>query len=451
MASIKIVLQKRPDKQGKLPLSIRVIKDRKTSYSFIGHSLNSLDEWDEDKQRVKKTHPNSARLNNLLLKKLAKINDKLLELETQNKEHSAKTVIKTAKPEKSTSFFDVAETYLDNMRKEGKYDVNAQKPRIKHFKQFLKGEDIAFSDITVDLLERYKAYLKSTSKVGKTEKKTVSDRTIVNHIILIRTIYNRAIESGIANRNDYPFGKGKISIKIPSGVKIGLNQEDIKKLEDFANSIEEIKDFSFITERKIQDGLKRKKAPLTEDEQQRLTDMSLFGRQYLKHATNLWLFSFYFAGIRLSDLLLLKWSDFQNGRLYYSMGKNNKTGSLKVPIKAMAILEQYKIDIQKNDLVFPELKILDRLDDKYEVKRKTSYVDKRLIKALKVVANENEITKDIKPHGARHAFGNISGENISLQMLQKLYRHTSITTTVIYQGNFIHKDADDALDAVVDF
>ncbi len=74
-----------------------------------------------------------------------------------------------------------------------------------------------------------------------------------------------------------------------------------------------------------------------------------------------------------------------------------------------------------------------------------------LIKALKVVANENEITKDIKPHGARHAFGNISGENISLQMLQKLYRHTSVTTTVIYQRHFMHKDADEALDAGVDF
>lgn len=36
-------------------------------------------------------------------------------------------------------------------------------------------------------------------------------------------------------------------------------------------------------------------------------------------------------------------------------------------------------------------------------------------------------------------------------MLQKLYRHTSITTTIIYQSNFIHKDVDDALDAVIGY
>ncbi len=36
-------------------------------------------------------------------------------------------------------------------------------------------------------------------------------------------------------------------------------------------------------------------------------------------------------------------------------------------------------------------------------------------------------------------------------MLQKLYRHTSVTTMIDYQKSFIHKDADDALSSVLDF
>lgn len=51
----------------------------------------------------------------------------------------------------------------------------------------------------------------------------------------------------------------------------------------------------------------------------------------------------------------------------------------------------------------------------------------------------------------RKSFGNIAGDKVSPQMLQKLYWHTSINTTIGYQGNFIHKDADDALDSVLDF
>ena len=45
----------------------------------------------------------------------------------------------------------------------------------------------------------------------------------------------------------------------------------------------------------------------------------------------------------------------------------------------------------------------------------------------------------------------ISEDKIPIQMLQKLYRHSSLTTTINYQSNFIHKDADEALESVVDF
>src|SRR5690606_34667513 len=60
-----------------------------------------------------------------------------------------------------------------------------------------------------------------------------------------------------------------------------------------------------------------------------------------QHAVNLWLLSFYFAGIRFGDLLLLKWDDFKDERLYYRMNKSHKYDSLKIPEKAKAIMEFY--------------------------------------------------------------------------------------------------------------
>ncbi|MNL66011.1 hypothetical protein D3C87_1904190 [compost metagenome] len=47
-------------------------------------------------------------------------------------------------------------------------------------------------------------------------------------------------------------------------------------------------------------------------------------------------------------------------------------------------------------------------------------------------------------------FATEAGDKISIQMLQKLYRHSSITTTVGYQAAFKYKDADDALEKVLD-
>ena len=40
---------------------------------------------------------------------------------------------------------------------------------------------------------------------------------------------------------------------------------------------------------------------------------------------------------------------------------------------------------------------------------------------------------------------------LSPQLLQKLYRHSDLKTTIGYQSNFIHKDLDGALSDVLDF
>jgi site-specific recombinase XerD len=73
------------------------------------------------------------------------------------------------------------------------------------------------------------------------------------------------------------------------------------------------------------------------------------------------------------------------------------------------------------------------INNKYDVQRKIAYADKRLNKALAVISEELGLTKKLTMHIARHTFGNLAGEKIPIQMLQKLYRHSSITTTIGYQ------------------
>lgn len=401
MASLKIVLRKKANKDGTFPIAIRITKDRKTSFVYIGHSIKKND-WDEKNRRIKNGHPNATRLNNLIAKKYAEANDKLIELETSKNDTSSIAIKKTIKARANSSFFAQAEIYLENIKTSGRYNrYVSEEPRVRKFKEFLKGQDITFQEITVALLTKFKAYLKGDQKL--------SERTVMNYFILIRTIYNQAIRANAADAKHYPFGRDKIVIKNPDTVKIGLSSEEVKKLEE----------------------------------------LELSDSPYLHHARNLWLFSFYFAGMRISDVLRLKWTDFQNERLHYSMGKNKKAGSLKTPDKVVGILAQYKKPKRKHDLVFPELEIVEDLNNLYEVQRKISFAVKNLNDALVKIAEKAEINKKLTTHIARHTFGNISGERIPLQMLQKLYRHSSITTTIGYQANFIHKDADDALEAVI--
>lgn len=402
MASIHAVLRKKKNSEGKYPLAVRITKDRKSSYIYIGQYI-SEDDWDKKNRVVRKSHPNSARLNNIILKKLIEVNDKLLESEGKNKEESVKLIKAKIKTSTSTITFNgLSNQYLKNLEKSGKYSTYlSDRTRINHFKTFLKKEDIAFSEITELLLKRFMAYLKSDEGL--------SERSIVNNMIVIRTLYNLAIREGIVDQKSYPFGKGKIKVKIPQGNKIGLDSDEVKAIE--------------------------------------LLPLTVFSPIW--HTRNIWLTSFYFAGMRISDVLRLKWSDIKEGRLYYVMGKNNKAGSLKVPDKASDIFSFYKDNQTKEyDFIFPELKKANQKDPK-DMNRKIGTAVKQFNKYLKRIGEQAKIEKKITTHIARHTFGNISGDKIPIQMLQRLYRHTSITTTINYQGNFLVKDADEALETVI--
>ncbi len=146
---------------------------------------------------------------------------------------------------------------------------------------------------------------------------------------------------------------------------------------------------------------------------------------------------------------MLKWKDFIDNRLNYRMGKNNKLVSLKIPQKVFKILNS----LDKNDksvFLFNELEGVN-LKDKKRLKTRIKTVNRNFNRRLEIVASKAGIDKKLTMHIARHSFGNISGNKIPIQMLQKLYRHSSVTTTVLYQSNFIQEDTDDALDKVVEF
>lgn len=398
MATIKIVLRKNVKADGTYPLAIRYTYNRKTFYTYLEHSVRPAD-WDEKTQRVKKSYPNATRFNNLLAKAVADFNDKLLERETNNADTSVDAMRSAMVTARENTFFKQAAIYCDQLRKTGKSNqLSTDQPRVNRFKEFLGSDQISFSEITPTLLKKFTVHLKHT--------RNVTDRTIVNHLVVIRTIYNQGIAAGVVDRKHYPFGKGKITIKFPDSLKIGLSADEVKLIEN---------------------------ADLPENE---------------NHARNLWLISFYFAGMRISDVFRLKWSDFQNDRLYYAMGKNRKVGSLKIPDKALQILAQYHHH-NAHDLVFHDLSSLPNLTKSFAVQIRIKTRTKSCNEYLKVIALKAGIVKPLTMHIARHTFGNLSGDKIPIQLLQKLYRHTSITTTIGYQGNFIHQDADDALDSVI--
>lgn len=100
--------------------------------------------------------------------------------------------------------------------------------------------------------------------------------------------------------------------------------------------------------------------------------------------------------------------------------------------------------------LFKGLEGIDFSNDKL-LRTRIKTVTRNFNRRLEMVAEKAGINKKLSMHIARHSFGNISGDKIPIQMLQKLYRHSSVTTTILYQSNFIHNDTDEALEKVINF
>lgn len=402
MATVKAVLRKKKSSDGLYPIAIRVTKDRKSTFLGTGQYIQEK-HWDKKNRCVRRSHPNASFINNFLLSRVAEANQKVLEAESNSEYQTVRSIKKKLDRHKKMDFFAVAEIHLINLKnRERHHQYDTELGRLKKLKIFLRKNELSFNELNVSLLKDFECYLLRIRKL--------SQRTAVNYFILIRTIYNIAISESIVDRGRYPFGKGKFQIRIPDTQKIGFNRNEILKLE---NAVD-----------------------LT-DAQQRAVDV--------------WLVSFYFAGIRVGDVLKLKWSDFNDGRLNYRMNKNSKLVTLKIPDKANYIFEKYRSNLtQKESLIFDYLKDAD-FNNSQQISVRTQSITRNLNRHLKKVAGKLNIYKKMSMHIARHSFGNLSGDKIPIQMLQKLYRHSSITTTINYQANFIHQDEDDALDKVLNF
>ncbi|MBI3521051.1 MAG: tyrosine-type recombinase/integrase [Bacteroidetes bacterium] len=456
-ANIKIIRYKSKEKKGgKAPLAIRITKNGERSYIFLKNFI-SEDQWDEESSTVKKNYPNSRRLNILLNNKFSDAEQVILDAENKDQDLSASQLkdLILGGGFAFVSFNKLAKEYLDGKLSSGKINQHvADKPKFKKFRMFLEKKGLGISvtekdqtekqqpnnkkkeeeikrDINVKLitgtiLKDYDLYLKSLGK---------SKTTIYNHLNVVRIVYNKAIEKRLIDEKDYPFGKGKTQVQFKPGesMKIGLDENELETLESI--KIDE-NNIDVVTE------LKRGKK-YVKDIPKRLKDLS--------HARNIFLFSFNFAGLRTADTFKTKWSDFKNGRYYYVIGKNSKPVDVPIPPQVEQILESYLLYKKSDDdYVFPELKKAKANPKDIHTKIRTA--NKKVNEDLSILVAAAKIEKDISLHISRHTFGNISKGNIPPEVLQDLYRHSNLSTTINYQKNFIkRKMLDEGLMKIVNF
>lgn len=179
----------------------------------------------------------------------------------------------------------------------------------------------------------------------------------------------------------------------------------------------------------------------------------------------LFFFSFYCAGIRIGDLIQLRWCNITSeGRLHYQMGKNHKDRDLKLVPEALNILKYYYRENSKpTEYIFPLLEMKStwakyisqeekdtmppamKMDMFNTISVKTALINKELAK----IGKKAEIEKKISFHISRHSFAKIAKEKgLDNLEVKALLAHTNISTTQKYMGDFDTQRDDEALNKV---
>ena len=401
MATVKLLLYdyyKKKD-SNKSPLYIRIIHNRKPKYIALGITVNPKKDWDAERLRVKKSYPNATRVNNFIVKKLAEAEKIALDLEEKNLTLSSQRIRNEIFGTPSGDFIDFALNEIKRLEQKGKIGTaNRYQTVINKLKRFLKGKPFTFESFNVAFLHDYEAHLK---QIGN------HTNTIHANLKALKTILYLAIREDKLPQEKNPFFKFKLK-KAPT-----------------------------------------KKDRLTMEEIHEIANLHIEKDILLFHVRNAFLFSFYCAGIRVGDLIQLKWKNVET-ILDYQMGKTQQYRRLKLVRQAKEILEIYQsLDNQPTDFIFPFLCSNTDYSSKVFLHKQVGSKSSQINRNLKILARKTEISKNISSHLARHSFADIARKKgIAIYDISKALGHSSIRVTEKYLSDFDDTTLDDAMDKI---
>ena len=398
MSSVATVYRKdKLNKKGEAPIHFRIIKDRKVCYISSGIILHE-DLWDSEKNKVKSKHKNSARLNLQLTSKFAELQGEVIDTETYSKSLTSRQLRNRVYGNKPTNFFVIAQDVLDTFESEGKVGTHDNYNSIlKKLEAYNKSKNIFVQDIDVNFLTSYEKYLRVTLKN--------KINTIHKDLKFIRRIFNEAVKRDLIDSNLSPFKKFKI------------------KLE------------------------KTSRTYLTEDELKLIENLKMKDDTLIECHRNMFVFACYAGGLRVSDVLKLKWGHLDKEHILIDIKKTKEQLRLKIPDVGLQIIQRLKSKSNLPDhYIFPVLENgLDEKDARLfdnAISSATALINKN----LKFITKRAKVEKSISFHISRHTWATRALRlRVPIEIVSKILGHANIRETMIY-AKIVNAEMDKAMD-----
>lgn len=393
MPSVKPIL--RTDKlksNGEAPLYVRVIENRKPKYKSLGLYINPKF-WDDDKGKIKSSYPNSVRTNLLILEKLRQVTEAVIDSELSPDKVNPLDTLR----HRSTGFLEYASSFMKRREKINKVGmVKRMNTVIAKVDSYFKGKDVPMTNMNIQWINKYEHYL--LNELGN------STNTVASNMSGLRTIFNEAEREGILKRGQNPF--------------------DIYKIRKKEVEIEF----------------------LTDAELELIQTFHLKSGTKMERHRNLFIFACYTAGIRISDLLTLKWKNFDGERLRFMTRKTGQQMNIKLSGTALGIIGQFEGSKNLDGFIFELIPEDTDLNDEKQTLSKVSSATAHVNKNLGIIANKAGIDKHLHFHMSRHTWATrMLRRGMRIEHVSKLLGHKSIRTTQVY-AKIVSADLDNAIE-----
>lgn len=390
LPTFKVVIRK--EKVSKItnlaPVCLRITKDRESTYKKIFSIKPEF--FDERNQCVKKSCLNAEVLNARLSEITSEYKNEVLMLSTSR---TTKGVSEIRNKINNHYFLDLFE-YSENKQKkyynEGNHSMYMKtKSVIAKLQSYIKQDKLKINSITIDFLYKYEDYLIKELKNNR--------NTITNNMKVLSKIVSDIYKEYDLDESANPFRKYKFKKEEPQ--RVFLEENEIKRIIDL------------------------KFTPLN----------SLFDAREIFIVEC-------FSGIRISDILTLKWKHYDGESLDVKARKTKKRNRIPVSEKVKTIIEKRKRvlllngkPINPNDYIFNILKVdvetADAHDSYNEISSATAVINKK----LKIIANKAKIKKNITTHVGRHSFATLLiTKGATIYDVKELLGHQDVKITQIY-------------------
>ncbi|MEM9884412.1 MAG: site-specific integrase [Bacteroidota bacterium] len=383
--SIVLSLDKRRSKKnGHFPLVFRLSHQGKTANIPTKISVPQSD-WNNRTRKIKKTYKGThsvIRLNNELEKKKADFLDIINDLNDENRlDYLTANELKTllVKPRQKSSFFQFTEDLIDQLNEAKRYgNARAYKSALGALKNFHEKDTLDFEQISYSFLKKFEtAHLKKGNSLNG----------LSTYMRTIRSVYNKAINTGIIPQEYYPFKHYKI--KSEPTAKRAIDREKIKWI----------------------------------------LDLELATENPLFHARNYFLCSYLMNGITFIDMAFLKMGNIIDGRIQYKRQKTAKPYDIKITEQLASILDFYTKNKKKEDFVFPIIRRKDELDQYSDMRWERKRYNENLKKIAKLCGIEEHLTSYVSRHSMAT---NLILNDVPINALSKMLGHSKLSTTEIY-------------------